>query len=808
MEFESASSLPDCGTVDCLIIGAGLTGLSAAFAAHNTLSIGLGGGADDEKSKGEENIVSDTLKDSSWRILVVDADDRVGGLVGTKLLSRDGAEVAAPELHLSNQSQQQQCINCPAATHDYLVELGPNSFQPTPRLLGLICALGLRGQIAAADPLAPRFLLHQDRLLSLPMSLKAFFFGFSPISFRSKIRAIAGFCGWRPNPSHTHAATQTAGGEGAAGGGRGGLSLSLHEDEESVGAFFDRLTGDPMFRHCLLQPFMSGVYTGDAMRLSGDVALGGLAAEDRAEGSVLLSLMRGKKALEGPLMVSNNDGANTHNSAPAGETAELGDKAKKQPLQYTRVQLESPAVKAAIGRFCPDVTPAEAGLRRGALCSFRNGMAVLPRALALWLRESSSRDGNDEREKGAVVRTDISLSTTVEAIRWNGAEGLWDVTLQRRQKCNDNSMSEGEIIKARTVYSTIPAYAAARLFGPNSPAMGAALVAIEYPSIAAVAIAVPASCLNREAPPCVAAAAAKREAAIAESLRNALAGLEDNYKVKKKVEQSDGDVKKDEEKEVEAKEDRLLASLSGLRGFGQLMTDFNCSIGRVPTRTDLPRKDDEATTTAGGSPSTTQTDRPNKVIGVIYASSLFPINRTPSGNEAAVRRRVEGETEVEEEAEDVLLCFVGGARHSPVTGMSEADLFNEVLLFLRHGGSVVRPEALAAAATAAVGDSDSSSRPMRVHCGGDSVRLLATKVWSQSIPQPTIGHQRRVAAAVAAASTELFSAEESAKNATAEGRTESIVAGGSWRDGVAVGDCVHAGIRRGTGLAQWLLKQQ
>ncbi len=56
------------------------------------------------------------------------------------------------------------------ATDGFRFELGPQSFLSTEPLLGLIDALGLRGQLLHANPSAPRYILVGGRLVPAPLA--------------------------------------------------------------------------------------------------------------------------------------------------------------------------------------------------------------------------------------------------------------------------------------------------------------------------------------------------------------------------------------------------------------------------------------------------------------------------------------------------------------------------------------------------------------------------------------------------------------------------------------------------------------
>ncbi|KAI3819175.1 hypothetical protein L1987_13000 [Smallanthus sonchifolius] len=132
--------------LDCVIVGAGISGLCIAQALAT-------------KHAG----VSDDL-------IVTEARDRVGGNIST--VERDG----------------------------YLWEEGPNSFQPSDPMLTMVVDSGLKDDLVLGDPTAPRFVLWGGGLKPVPSSPADLPF-FDLMSFPGKLRAGFGALGLRPPPS-------------------------------------------------------------------------------------------------------------------------------------------------------------------------------------------------------------------------------------------------------------------------------------------------------------------------------------------------------------------------------------------------------------------------------------------------------------------------------------------------------------------------------------------------------------------------------------------------------------------------------
>lgn len=133
-------------SVDCVIVGAGISGLSIAQALVTKHSDAVSGG-----------------------LIVTEARDRVGGNITT------------------------------VETDGYLWEEGPNSFQPSDPMLTLAVDSGLKDDLVLGDPNAPRFVLWDGKLRPVPSKPTDFPF-FDLMSFSGKLRAGFGAIGFRPLP--------------------------------------------------------------------------------------------------------------------------------------------------------------------------------------------------------------------------------------------------------------------------------------------------------------------------------------------------------------------------------------------------------------------------------------------------------------------------------------------------------------------------------------------------------------------------------------------------------------------------------
>ncbi|KAK7278112.1 hypothetical protein RJT34_23137 [Clitoria ternatea] len=145
---ESTASPPqirDSTTLDCVVVGAGISGLCIAQA------------------------LSTKHPNAAPNFAVTEARDRVGGNIITK--ERDG----------------------------YLWEEGPNSFQPSDPMLTMVVDSGLKDELVLGDPNAPRFVLWNGKLRPVPGKPSDLPF-FDLMSIGGKFRAGFGALGIRPPP--------------------------------------------------------------------------------------------------------------------------------------------------------------------------------------------------------------------------------------------------------------------------------------------------------------------------------------------------------------------------------------------------------------------------------------------------------------------------------------------------------------------------------------------------------------------------------------------------------------------------------
>ena len=218
------------------------------------------------------------------RTVVVGAG--LSGLVHAHALAARGEDVAIREAgdHAGGAVRSERAGG-------YLLELGPNTVRPTPEIWSLVRALGLENAARLADPRLPRFIEHEDRLHRLapgPGILAT-----RLLSLRGKVRVLGEpFVPARPDP------------------------------RESVHDFFARRLGREVAER-LVAPFVSGIWAGDAERLSAAAAFPAIARFEREHGGILrgaFAARRGRKnrgdAPRG--LLSYEDGLETLPRALAG----------------------------------------------------------------------------------------------------------------------------------------------------------------------------------------------------------------------------------------------------------------------------------------------------------------------------------------------------------------------------------------------------------------------------------------------------------------------------------------------------------
>jgi oxygen-dependent protoporphyrinogen oxidase len=198
-----------------------------------------------------------------------------------------------------------------------------------------------------------------------------------------------------------------------------GFARPAMAGEESVDLFFARLLGRKAVER-LVAPFISGVYAGDPKRLSAKAAFSKIyRLEERYGGLIAGALLSSKER-------------------------------KAQKLQVQSSDL--PKVKA------------------GELGSFREGIKMLPEAIATKLRQ-----------QGTAIKQQWTLRSLSQQEDQQG---------KFYQACFD-APTGTEVITARSLVLSTPAYVSAKILENYLPAASQALAEIFYPTVACVVLAYP-----------------------------------------------------------------------------------------------------------------------------------------------------------------------------------------------------------------------------------------------------------------------------------------------------------------------------
>jgi len=191
---------------DVVVVGAGITGLTCAY----------------------------RLQKLGIKTLILESSDRIGGAIRSETVN------------------------------DHLVEWGPSSLLPTAHTFGLLKELGLDGDLAEADPKAPRYIVVGGKLRPIP---------FAPLTMRGISRGLA-------EP----------------------FVRSKSNGDESVSSFFRRRFGDQIHER-IVAPFVTGIFAGNTEKLSVGAVFPRVLEIEQQRGSVILGMLRGKpkgKAAQAP----------------------------------------------------------------------------------------------------------------------------------------------------------------------------------------------------------------------------------------------------------------------------------------------------------------------------------------------------------------------------------------------------------------------------------------------------------------------------------------------------------------------------
>ncbi len=152
----------------------------------------------------------------------------------------------------------------------FLFDLGPQSFLSTEPLLQFISEIGLEKELLKADPRAPRFVLLNNSLTRVPLAPPELLTT-PALSFATKIRLFT-------EPFRKAAPP---------------------EPDESIAAFVRRKFTQELLEN-LASPFVSGVYAGDAERISLRAAFPSAYEWEKNFGSVLRGAMKSRPPKDRP----------------------------------------------------------------------------------------------------------------------------------------------------------------------------------------------------------------------------------------------------------------------------------------------------------------------------------------------------------------------------------------------------------------------------------------------------------------------------------------------------------------------------
>jgi oxygen-dependent protoporphyrinogen oxidase len=155
----------------------------------------------------------------------------------------------------------------------YLLELGPNTVRPTREIAALVRELGLENEAVYADARLPRYVDFGGTLQAVPMSPGGLL-GTRLLSLGGKLRILM-------EPLI-----------------RARRSDESDESDESVRDFVARRLG-PQVAERLVEPFVGGVFAGDARRLSVAAAFPVLAGWERRHGSLFAGALAARRAARG-----------------------------------------------------------------------------------------------------------------------------------------------------------------------------------------------------------------------------------------------------------------------------------------------------------------------------------------------------------------------------------------------------------------------------------------------------------------------------------------------------------------------------
>lgn len=290
----------------------------------------------------------------------------------------------------------------------FLIERGPNSSQGTEELMALVQELGIIGEIAEGNPKAPAYVFFNGKLHPVPSGAGAF--------IKSKLLSVSGKLRIFKEPL---------------------IAARRERTEESVAAFARRRIGVEAAER-LVAPFVSGIYAGDADKLSVQAAFPKLANLETGYGGLIRGMF--KKALE----------------------TSAAKKSAPPPL-------EKPAPT------------------RRRMVSFREGMGFLPKTLADRLGEDLMTGCSEIR----LLTDDGSpneLQPPGSRVAGGSAPSTFEIELDRGGSC--------ERLTCERLIIATPARTAGGLVSSLSHELSRLLDEIEYPPLAILCLAYESSSIT------------------------------------------------------------------------------------------------------------------------------------------------------------------------------------------------------------------------------------------------------------------------------------------------------------------------
>ncbi|PFH31079.1 hypothetical protein BESB_032760 [Besnoitia besnoiti] len=407
LSFSSSASPAEVSHAEVLVVGAGLTGLTAAHTFFSQLSpparraLQQRLSLQDEGSRqrhaaapSSSSAPSCSLQQGSAVVIVAEAAARTGGCIRTRTSS---------------------CGR-------FLFDVGANSFRLTSGTFALLRDLDLLAHLQRADTRLERFVGFNGRLHSLPFSSLSALFSSDLLSRAGKLRLLAGMCGVFPPrflwqmlhpraPSRASSPPSFASPSSSAESGQSSAGVCAYlqrtQEDESVEEFVSRRLGPEMHAR-VLDALVTGICAGDASQLSMKAALpAAYKAFDR--GLIFYALQ---------LLASKLVSAVRASRAAAGRAAEAEADAKRRGEKTRDAGVEGAATKRNHHSMRDD--PSMTGPDMQGIVNFDEGMEVLTKALEARLPLAASHASGELPACSLRTQWKLKELSTVEPPRAAG----------------------------------------------------------------------------------------------------------------------------------------------------------------------------------------------------------------------------------------------------------------------------------------------------------------------------------------------------------------------------------------------------